>query len=185
MNVKNNPMDDIVSKIEEMRGFFKVGDEVIPFLADLFSFLKDVMPLITEVNTSLKDGAHKLPTASDRLADVNAATEMATNEILDKLDEINNKVNEIRPGVDEENGKKIDDIEGTIMDIIFALQFQDITSQKLEHATRILDAIFIKFSGLFETIQTMKSNSSFGAKVAEALDTIDDSDEVKKKREEF
>lgn len=185
MSAKKDPMSEIVGKIEEMRGFFKVGDEVIPFLADLFSFLKDVMPLITEVNTSLKDGTHKIPTASDRISDVTQTTEMATNEILDKLDQINNTVNEIRGDVDEAKAAKIDEIETTIMDIIFALQFQDITSQKLEHATRILNAIYSKFSALFSNIEKMRSNSIFGAKVADALADVEESEDVVKNREEF
>ncbi len=178
-------MNEIVQKIEEMRGFFKVGDEVIPFLADLFNFLKDVMPLVTEVNTSLKDGAHKLPTASDRISDVTQATEMATNEILDKLDQINNMVADIRGSVKKNKAETLDNIEGIIMDIIFALQFQDITSQKLEHATRILNAIYTKFTTLFASIDKLRANSIFGAKVANALAEIEDSDDVVKNREEF
>ena len=185
MTHKIDPMGEIAEKIEEMRGFFKVGEEVVPFLADLFNFLKDVMPLITEVNTSLKDGAGKLPTASDRISDVTTATEMATTEILDKLDIINNTANEVREGLSEEKGKKIDEIEGMIMDIIFALQFQDITSQKLEHAGRILSAIDIKFSSLFSSIEDMQSNSVLGAKVAGAIANIDKSDDVVKKRDDF
>ena len=185
MSSKNDPMSDIVTKIEEMRGFFKIGDEIIPFLADLFNFLKDVMPLMTEVNTSLKDGAHKLPTASDRISDVTQATEMATTEILDKLDQINNHVSELRGSVSEEKAARLDDIESTIMDIIFALQFQDITSQKLEHATRILNAIYTKFTGLFDYIEKLGINSSFGARVAKALEEVGETDEAKKEKDDF
>ena len=74
----NSSMDEMLKKIDDMRGFFKIGDEVIPFLADLFNFLKDVMPLMSEVNTSIKDGTGKLPTASDRMSEVTHTTEMAT-----------------------------------------------------------------------------------------------------------
>ena len=44
-NSKN--LDEIFDKIEEMRGFFKFGDEIIPFLGDMFKFLMDIMtPLV-------------------------------------------------------------------------------------------------------------------------------------------
>lgn len=35
---QNNNIDGILSKIDDMRGFFKIGDEIIPFLGDLFVF---------------------------------------------------------------------------------------------------------------------------------------------------
>ena len=76
-NNKNGQLDELLVRINDMRGFFKFGDEVIPFLGDLFAFLKNIMPLMSEMNSSLQDSAQKLPTASDRIEDVNKATEYA------------------------------------------------------------------------------------------------------------
>jgi chemotaxis regulatin CheY-phosphate phosphatase CheZ len=178
-------MQQLLDKIEEMRGFFKVGDEIIPFLADLFVFLKDIMPLMSDVNASLREGTHKLPTASDRIADVTQATEMATHEILDKLDSIVNKLNSLAPKLADEDKPIIEDVENETTDIIFALQFQDITSQKLEHAHRILTAIYEKFISLFDTINKLRSNSLMGSTVISSIEEDIDSDDYQEQYKEF
>jgi hypothetical protein len=57
--------------------------------SDLFKFIQDVMPLMSEIQGSFQDTSGKLPDATQRLNDVTHATEMATNEIMDKLESIN------------------------------------------------------------------------------------------------
>ncbi len=178
-------MQQLLDKIEEMRGFFKVGDEIIPFLADLFVFLKDIMPLMSDVNASLREGTHKLPTASDRITDVTQATEMATHEILDKLDSIVNKLNTLVPKLDDADKPIIEEVENETTDIIFALQFQDITSQKLEHAHRILTAIYEKFLTLFDTINKLRANSIMGSTVISSIEEDIESDDYQEQAKEF
>lgn len=178
---QNNNIDGILSKIDDMRGFFKIGDEIIPFLGDLFVFLKDVMPLMTEINTSLHDSNRKLPTASDKIASATSTTEMATHEILDKLDNISNALPKIKMGSDE----KVKIAQNEIDAIILSLQFQDITAQQLEHANRILDAIHEKFSKLFASIEAVKKNTTAGENIVQALESGSDSEEKKKDAEVF
>jgi chemotaxis regulatin CheY-phosphate phosphatase CheZ len=167
--MKNDQLDEILRRINDMRGFFRFGDEVIPFLGELFTFLKGIMPLMMEVNSSLKDSAHKLPTASDRINDATTATESATTAILDALDTISLDVKELPELNKTELTDKATKINDEITNIINALQFQDITSQKLEHASRILDAIYDKFNMLYTSIEQARSASTLGKQVLEAM----------------
>jgi chemotaxis regulatin CheY-phosphate phosphatase CheZ len=178
-------LDEVFSKIEEMRGFFKFGDEIIPFLGDMFKFLLDIMPLMTEVNTSLEDSTHKIPTASERITSVNQATEMATHEILNKLDSISNKITDISEDSTDDKSNVFEEIQDEVMDIIFALQFQDITSQKLEHANRILSAIHDKFVQLFMAIEQVKMNTKVGLKIMDVISNEVDQEKIKRDSKEL
>ena len=158
-------VDTIFDKIEEIRGFFKFGDKIIPFLGDMFRFLRDVMPLMNTVNASLEDSKHKIPTASERITSANQTSEMATHDILDKLDCISLKMSVLSVGAAGDKKEAFDQIQDDVMDIISALQFQDITSQKLDHANRILSAIQEKFVQLFAALEQVKTNTTIGNKV--------------------
>ena len=181
----NNQLDQVLDRINDMRGFFKFGDEVIPFLGDLFSFLKSIMPLMSEMNNSLQDSAHKLPTASDRIEDVNKATEYATVEILDALDRISLSLEKL-PGMEKDTQHaSIDTMHNEVENIVNALQFQDITSQKLNHANKILVAIYDKFTVLFASLEEAKISTSIGKKVLEAIEEQTDSESKLVEKEEF
>ncbi len=181
----NDQMQQILDRINDMRGFFRFGDEVIPFLGELFSFIKSVMPLMIEVNNSLQDSAHKLPTASDRINDATDATESATTAILDSLDRISGQLNELKDGSDEQLEKRVGQIEQEVSAIINALQFQDITSQKLQHANRILEAIYEKFNKLFQSLEDARITTAIGHEVLEAIESEINPDKRQQDLEEF
>ncbi len=167
---KKTQLDEVLVRINDMRGFFKFGDEIIPFLSDLFSFLKGIIPLIAEMNNSLQDTAQKLPTASDRIDDVTKATEYATVEILDALDRISTSLENLQDHKQDVQTEKINNMHEEIANIVTALQFQDITSQKLDHANKILSAIYEKFTGLFASLEAAKLSTSIGSQVLEAIE---------------
>jgi len=183
--MKEKNIDDIRKKVEEIREFFKIGDEIIPFLGDLFVFIKDIMPLITNANISLHVSADKIPDATDRIADVSQTTEMATNEILDKLDSISDKLTSISQIVHGDPKKLVDEMQSEIIDITYALQFQDITSQKLEHANRILNAIYQKFSELLKSFEHIKLNTSIGNKIIQSITEASNSEKIQKQKDKF
>jgi len=72
-----------------------------------------------------------------------------------------------------------DQIQDDVMDIISALQFQDITSQKLDHANRILSAIQEKFVQLFAALEQVKTNTTIGNKVMDEFNNGILQEEVK------
>jgi len=182
---KNNQLDEVLSRINDMRGFFKFGDEVIPFLGDLFTFLKKIMPLMSDMNSSLQDSAKTLPTASDRIDDVNKATEFATVEIMDTLDRILVSLDAL-PGLEKESQNvSIETMKDEVANIVNALQFQDITSQKLSHANKILGAIYQKFNTLFASLEEAKASSTIGRQVLEAIEEQVDTDARTQEQEDF
>lgn len=177
---RSDHFESVIAKIEEMRDFLKIGDEIVPFLTELFSFMQDVMPIMKEANHSLKDGSQRLPTASDRIKDVDQATEMATHEIMDRLGNISDKLDELAEDLDDSQVKIIEDIKEEANSIIMSLQFQDITAQKLEHADRILNAIRKKFTKLSDRIAKVKINSEVGKKVMEDITNTSDKETQEK-----
>ena len=162
--------EEVLSSIDEMRTFFKLGEDPLPFLNDLFTFLKTIAPLMLEVNRSLRASTVKLPTATDRIEDVSQATEFATLEILDALDRISLSLTLIPRLEVKEQESRIAKMDEEIANIVSALQVQDISSQKLSHANKILNVIFEKFSLLYAGLAAAKSSSAMGAKVLDALD---------------
>lgn len=183
--MEENKIDDIQKKVEEIREFFKIGDEIIPFLGELFVFIKDVIPLMTSANISLHVSTNKIPDATDRIADVSHTTEMATNEILDKLDSISDKLTSISQVANEDHKKLVDEMQSEIIDITYALQFQDITSQKLEHANRILNAIYQKFGELLKSAEHIKLNTSIGNKIIQSITEASNHEEFLKQKGKF
>ena len=179
------PVGEIFEKIAEMQDFLRIGDEVIPFLADLFKFIQDVMPLMSEIQRSFTDTSGKLPDATQRLNDVSQATEMATHEIMDKLESINNRLDKLSDSLPENEKASVDDVKNDVMDITFALQFQDITSQKLEHANRILNAINTKFTDLSKSSEQIKVKTKVGEKIMHELHLGPDPDKTKESSDTF
>ena len=153
----NINMEEVLKRIEDIRGMLQLSDEIIPFLSDLFRFIKEVIPLMMAIKSSIKDSASKLPTASQNISTVSETTELATHQMLDKLDIIMDRMYSLSDNLgdsDQDKEKKaiVSEVQNEVNDIISALQFQDITSQQLEHANRILEAIYDKFLNLFESI---------------------------------
>jgi len=174
-------LNRVIDKIDEMRDFLKIGDEVIPFLSDLFGFMQDIMPLMKEANCSLSDGSRKLPDATDRIRDVDQTTEMATHEILDRLDTISEKLNQLDDHLGKKEKQTVVDVQDEVNKIIYALQFQDITAQKLEHADRILTAIYKKFQELAESTKKVKMRTNVGKKMMQEItDSIHETDMQKR-----
>lgn len=100
--MKDFDLSGLLRKTEELRALFVLGQRVIPFLEELFSFVGDIQPLLEEINRSIKENISKMPNLSQQLSKVTEATELATTEILDiidgilyKLDIISNNLNSL------------------------------------------------------------------------------------------
>ncbi len=193
VEIKN--IDDVLIKIEEMHQSLRLSDEIFPLISDLFLFVKEIIPLMLEVNSFMKDSSSKIPTASDNINSVSKATEMAAHDVMDRLDTISEQLDTLRDrikeeGASEESVTMVDDISAEAGEIIFAFQFQDITTQQLEHVNRILEAIYEKFIAFFQSSLKLKEKSILGKDVVEALENevedknASESDEFHKKTED-
>lgn len=89
-------IDLLLKEIEELKAIFILGQRVIPFLEELFYFVREVGPMLEEINKSLEESSSKIPKASNQLDTVTRTTEMATTEILDTLDEMSLNFGEIK-----------------------------------------------------------------------------------------
>lgn len=81
-------LDEVLTKIDELRGLFELGQRTMPFLEELFHFLEEIEPLLGEIDASIRESANKVPAAKSKLKTVSEATEMATSEILDLVDSV-------------------------------------------------------------------------------------------------
>lgn len=114
-------INSLLRKADELKALFILGQRVIPFLEELFLFVKDIKPMLDDINYSIQENLKKMPSASKQLSKVTEATENATNEIMDIIDGVIYKTDLING-----NLKKIDKLNTTksnsplkILDIIY------------------------------------------------------------------
>lgn len=121
-------------------------------LADLPNILEQANAQILNVLARLRESRaalqttalEKLQTTHEKIREVTSATEDAAINIMDACDRATQMVDEL-DGIDAEptpDRERAAGIRGTLRDELFlmmgALQFQDITSQQLAHASSVL-----------------------------------------------
>lgn len=142
-------------------------------LGDIALLLDRANSQIISVLTRLREGraaientaVGKVKITQDKLREVTSATEDAATNIMDACDRANSLVDEL-DGIDAEGSpdrEKSANIRGSLRDELFlmmgALQFQDITSQQLAHASAVLDEMeqrMIEVAKLFDPAVTLE-----------------------------
>ncbi len=84
--MKDREITELLQKVDELRLLFVLGQRVIPFLEEIFLFVKEIHPVLDEINASIEENLKKMPGASQQLSKVTEATEHATTEIMDIVD---------------------------------------------------------------------------------------------------
>ncbi len=84
--MKDREITELLQKVDELRLLFVLGQRVIPFLEEIFLFVKEIHPVLDEINVSIEENLKKMPGASKQLSKVTEATEHATTEIMDIVD---------------------------------------------------------------------------------------------------
>lgn len=149
--------------------------EVMPFLAEVVSFVKDAAPILDKINRSVAENVAKLPGASQKLSKVTEATEVATVDIMDKLDRIFASAAKIRSAaakISENESKQavesaVGQIETDAGEIMNALQVQDITSQQIAAVNHVLQVVGKKLSVILQKYDV--------SKISEFKEEIEDS----------
>lgn len=153
--MKDSDINEILTKADELRSLFVLGQRVIPFLEEIFKFMQEIAPVLNDINTSIQDNLKQMPKASQQLSKVTQATEMATTEIMDLLDGLVYKSNIISSNLTEASKSSNDDanklnaksedilesIRNDSMQMMMALQVQDITSQQLAAVNHLLQTV--------------------------------------------
>ncbi len=140
------------SQLSELRHSAAAEPPRQPGLADLPGILErantqilDVLSRLRQTRVAMQSSAlDKIQTTHDKLKEVTTATEDAAINIMDACDRATQMVDvldaiDAAPAPDK---AKAAEVRGTLRDEIFmmmgALQFQDITTQQLSHASAVL-----------------------------------------------
>jgi chemotaxis regulatin CheY-phosphate phosphatase CheZ len=94
--MKPEELNIIVRKVEELRALMVFTQRTIPFLEDVFAFVKDIVPLLDVLKSSVETTSEKLPHASKQLDKITTATELASTEIMNIVDAMYPKVDRMR-----------------------------------------------------------------------------------------
>jgi hypothetical protein len=97
--MKDKDIAVLLQKADELRALFTIGQRVIPFIEEIFVFVRDIQPLLDDINKSVAENIKKMPGASEQLSKVNEANELATTEIMDIVDGLLFKVDIIAENV--------------------------------------------------------------------------------------
>ncbi len=103
--MQEKDIEGILHKVEEMKVVFAFGVKFVPFLEELLIFVQEMAPILNEMNRSIQESSSKMPEAAQQLDKVTSATELATNEILDRVDSMLGKLDEISKQVQSVNSR--------------------------------------------------------------------------------
>lgn len=103
--MKPEELNIIVRKVEELRALMVFTQRTIPFLEDVFAFVKDIVPLLDVLKSSVETTSEKLPHASKQLDKITTATELASTEIMNIVDGMYPKVDRMRAEQEKRRGE--------------------------------------------------------------------------------
>lgn len=149
----------------------KLLDKINSNIKELTINLSEMFESLQIISGPIKESTENMPLATDHLSKITKQTELATNQILDKLDAMtarDNEAIEIIVGEIEKLGdsKTGDTIKKTLVklenafssdlndsyEIMESLQFQDITSQRIGFITTLLDGVEHKLNTLLNAL---------------------------------
>ena len=149
----------------------KLLDKINSNISELTVNLSEMFESLQIISRPIKESTENMPLATDHLTKISKQTELATNQILDKLDAMtarDNEAIEIIVGEIEKLGdsKTGDTIKKTLVklenafssdlndsyEIMESLQFQDITSQRIGFITTLLDGVEHKLNTLLNAL---------------------------------
>ena len=158
----------VLKTLREIESLFEFGGEIAPFLEELFTFLTDLMPILARANQSLASTTESMPSATDNIASANMMAENAANTIMDNADQITTALDDLLSKTDGETKEALEEVALKVNEINMALQYQDITSQHLQQATQIVQAVQVRMQKLFQGLQTIGESNEAIRKLIES-----------------
>lgn len=166
-------------------------DKIRRELNELNSSISKMMELFRQIKQPIQESSEKVPNTTMQLEKVTQQTEKATHKVLDIIESITGRETEImklshqinsiiearaldfpevRSILDKIQEKADENLQDTMV-IMEALQFQDITSQQIDHAVSQLEDVEAKLKTLLVTTGMVKqSDVSQNGKKARAFD---------------
>jgi chemotaxis regulatin CheY-phosphate phosphatase CheZ len=137
----------------------KIQTEVV----ELAKSINEIIDNFKQLKNPIQESQVKVPIATNQLDKISEQTEAATNHMLDLIENISIREEEVINGLSEikellpKDNKKINDLLDGVIEktnvnvndaftIMNALQFQDITSQQMNHAASLLEEIETKLT---------------------------------------
>jgi chemotaxis regulatin CheY-phosphate phosphatase CheZ len=99
--MKPEELQVLMRKVEELRALMVLSQRTIPFLEDVFLFVKEIVPLLDVLRKSVECTTEKLPKASQQLNKVTSATEIASTEILNIVESMMGTVDSLRSDLEK------------------------------------------------------------------------------------
>jgi len=151
----------------------KITEKVRQELKELTTSISAMMEAFRKIRQPIQESSVKVPTTAHHLEKVTEQTERATHKVLDMIEDITNRESQISGWVEQikkmipdevlSSNTQIDTLltdikvnaEGTLNDsynIMDALQFQDITTQQIDHAISLLDDVEDKLVSMLQTV---------------------------------
>ena len=171
LRLVDTELNDLCSNVAPEPRFISVSLGDLPIILEQANQqIQNVLAHLRATRNALQNTTFdKLQTTHDKIKEVTSATEDAAINIMDACDRANSLVDEL-DAIDQAetpDRAKATDLRATLRDEIFlmmsALQFQDITSQQLSHASAVLiemETRLIDIARLFDSTITVERSVS-------------------------
>ncbi len=151
----------------------KVTEQIRSELKELTDSIGVMMSTFRSIKKPMQESSDQLPTTTSQLEKVTEQTENAANKVLDMIESISNREADISSEINKakelvaegkiENNEQLKELlesigknsEANINDaynIMDALQFQDITTQQIDHAISLLDDVEGKLHTMLKAV---------------------------------
>lgn len=146
-------------------------DKIQREIEGLAGSIGEIVAKFKELHNPLQESSEKVPQATEQLDKISEQTEAATHQMLDRVEKIVERVensktnlNQIKTCVDENRVGDIDSLVDGLLEkanvtcndaytIMDALQFQDITTQQVNHAAAMLEEVEAKLRGIMGSLR--------------------------------
>jgi len=175
-----------------MSGNNDLQNKIKSEIAELSASVSGLVESFKKLKKPLTESKETVPQATNQLDKISNQTEVATQQMLDRIEKITEREGSIIDGLNNINDKieeqKTQDISGIIKELIKladtnmndafmimdALQFQDITAQQMNHAASLLEDLENKLGHVLVTVSgskvTKTPNDEPGNKKVRAYD---------------
>lgn len=141
---------------EHGRGFAVVAEEVRRLADTSHSAAFKIRDSVKNISSSVENIFEKINASSAEIADYISSATSAINDTMSRLNMIMQNANEKMELV----GKDTETLSVEIGNVVFSLQFQDITRQKMEHVIEPLKHFNERITALFERAKGMRDRLS-------------------------
>ena len=171
-----------------MSGTDKLRIRIQEEISGLSTSIATLLDEFNKLRNPLAESREKVPQATSQLDKISEQTEAAAHQMLDMVEKITEREGDIISSLGQfkeyaqsgQTDKILSEVDGVVEKanvnlndafmIMDALQFQDITSQQMDHAATLLEEVEGKLHGIL---------SDLGTKDAESLSTVPEKKKVR------